>query len=421
MPRSPWELADVFRRYGAAFRQVAHATLSLMQTRVMTAIETCRTAALGGHVDVCDSCGFSSISYNSCRNRHCPKCQGAARQTWLAERESELLPVPYFHVVFTVPSAVADLALFNKRCLYEILFKTASQSLLRLAQDPKRLGARIGFLAILHTWGRNLLHHPHVHCVVPGGGLSKDRTRWITTRKPGYLLSIEALSSLFRGKFTAELKSAFDAGKLSFPSSLSPLADSSAFDLFLSRLRSQPWVVYCKPPFGGPQQVLRYLGRYTHRVALSNDSILAIDDGKVSFRFKDYRDGNRVKVMTLDATEFIRRFLLHVLPDSFQRIRHYGFLANRSRKRSITLCRRLISEAQAVAGDHEILPTPAAPLDSQPAADSSRSPRACPVCQTPLRTLELPRTRALVPPVSLAEPARISDPSRASPVCSAAA
>lgn len=379
MPRPRFELADVFRRYGSEFRKKGASVLSLAQRRVMSAIETCRTAALGGHFDVCDRCGFSAISYNSCRNRHCPKCQGQARLVWLEARERDLLPVPYFHVVFTVPQEIADLALFNKRPLYEILFRTASQTLLRIASDPKHLGARIGFLAILHTWGQNLLHHPHLHCVVPAGGLSPGKKTWIASR-PRFFLPVRVLSRLFRGLFTSQLQSAFQEGKLRFPGSLAPLAKKNAFDLFLSNLRSRDWVVYSKPPFGGPQQVLRYLGRYTHRVALANDRILAIDDGKVSFRYKDYRHGNKSKAMTLDAPEFIRRFLLHVLPDGFHKIRHYGFLANRARKPSVALCRRLIAETQPV------LPVASPAVGPLPALKDP-SPRSCPACRLPLRRI----------------------------------
>jgi hypothetical protein len=309
----------------------------------MQAIELCRTGALGGHVDQCDSCGYQSISYNSCRNRHCPKCQSLARARWLQERLSELLPVPYFHVVFTLPECIAALAMQNRKVVYNILFRAASETLRTIAADPKHLGAQIGFLAVLHTWGQTLLHHPHIHCVVPGGGLSPDRRRWVHGRGKKFFLSVRVLSRLFRGKFIAYLKQAHEEGKLNFKGTSQHLADPQAFKSFLRDASRSNWVVYAKPPFGGPAQVLDYLGRYTHRVAISNNRLLQLNNGKVTFRWKNYRHGNRPETMTLEADEFIRRFLLHILPNRFMRIRHFGFLANRNRDQNLALCRQLLN------------------------------------------------------------------------------
>lgn len=343
MPRSGWELADVFRRYGSDFRRQAATMLSLAQSRVMAAIEACRTAALGGHVDRCAGCGHEAVSYNSCRNRHCPKCQGSSRDKWLAARQQELLPVPYFHVVFTMPDTLASIALVNKRVVYGLLFSTVAKTLLTIAKDPKHLGADIGFFAVLHTWGQNLLHHPHLHCVVPGGGLSADRTRWVDckrSKKSGksFFLPVKVLSRLFRRLFLEGLTAAFNDGSLRFPGQLAPLSDRATFERHLAQARGKEWVVYAKHPFGGPEHVLRYLGRYTHRVALTNSRILSIDDGHVSFTWKDYRNGHQQRVMTLTAHEFIRRFLLHVLPDRFPKIRHFGLFASRHRTRNLDLC-----------------------------------------------------------------------------------
>lgn len=375
MARALLEVADVFRRYGPAFRQVFAAVLSLAQMRVMNAIETCRTAVLGGHVDLCDACGHQEISYNSCRNRHCPKCQGATRLKWLQKRESELLPVSYFHVVFTVPAAIADLALYNKRVVYGILFHATAVTLMTIARDPKHLGACIGFLAVLHTWGQTLLHHPHLHCVVPAGGLSLDHQRWISCR-PRFFLSVRVLSRLFRRLFLSELKTAYEKGQLHFDGKLAPLTAPAAFSVFLASARKSKCVVYAKAPFGGPVQVLRYLGRYTHRVALSNDRILAIDNDQVTFSFKDYADGNRIKTITLAAHEFIRRFLLHVLPARFLRIRHFGLFANRNRKQNIDTCRRLIS-----VSTREPLPALAPVSEIHPDEPiSEHRPKRCPQC-----------------------------------------
>ena len=309
----------------------------------MRAIEVCRTAALGGHVEQCSQCSLTRISYNSCRNRHCPKCQNTERARWLASRQAELLPVEYFHVVFTLPEEVAALAFHNQEVVYGILFRTAARTLLTIARNPQHLGAELGFFTILHTWGQNLLYHPHLHCVVPGGGPSPDGQRWIACR-PGFFLPVRVLSRLFRRLFLEALREAFTEGKLRFFGELAPLKDAAPFERYLAPLHEAEWVVYAKPPFGGPQQVLAYLGRYTHRVAISNQRLLAAENGKVAFQWKDYRRGSRDKsrVMTLEAGEFIRRFLLHTLPARFQRIRHCGWLANRHRRRKLALCRQLL-------------------------------------------------------------------------------
>jgi len=341
MGRFGLEVADVFRRYGKAFLQLHGASLSGAQHRVMTAIELCRTAALGGHVEQCNHCDHQRVAYNSCRDRHCPKCQSLARAEWLEKRESELLNVPYFHVVFTLPEPVAVLAYQNKEHVYDILFRTASDTLQTIAADPKHLGAEIGFFSVLHSWGQTLTHHPHLHIVVAGGGLSPGGTRWIACR-PNFFLPVKVLSRLFRRLFLEALEQAFDAGKLQFFSTLEPLRTRRAFLRYLAPLRGAEWIVYSKAPFDGPQQVLRYVSRYTHRVAISNDRLLDFEDGRVSFSWKDYRDNNQRKTMTLVAQEFIRRFLMHVLPKGFQRIRHYGFLANCCRGRKLALCRQLL-------------------------------------------------------------------------------
>lgn len=343
MPSPPLEVADIFRAVGPGYR--TQNRLSRQQLRTMRAIEICRTSTLGGHVKKCDQCGHIAISYNSCRNRHCPKCQSLARAKWLQQRQAELLPVPYFHVVFTVPEQIAALALQNKRVIYNILFQAVSQTLLKIAGDSKHLGARIGVLAVLHTWGQQLLHHPHIHCVVTGGGLAGSH--WISTKTKQFFLPVPVLRKMFRGKFLALLQEAFADGTLKFHNSLSVLNDAHAFHDYLKPLYHLNWVVYCKAPFGGPSQVLQYLGRYTHRVAISNHRLLAFEHGKVSFGYKDYRDPLATKVMTLDASEFIRRFLIHVLPSHFVRIRHYGFLANASRKTSLILCRTLLNQTAA--------------------------------------------------------------------------
>ena len=341
MDRPKFEVADVFRRYGEAYCQKHGASLSMAQRRVMSAIEVCRTAVLGGHLEQCDHCGHQRNAYNSCGDRHCPKCQSLARAQWLQHRQAELLNTEYFHVVFTVPDQIATIAYQNKRELYGILFRAVAETLRTIAADPKHLGAEIGFFAVLHTWGSNLLHHPHLHCVVPGGGLSPDSTAWIACQA-GFFLSVRVLSRLFRRLFLNYLVKAFDAGKLEFFSSLESLRDRHTFLDSLTPTRESEWVVYAKRPFAGPEQVLDYVGRYTHRVAISNNRLLDIAQGKVTFRYKDYRHDAQQKTMTLEAEEFIRRFLLHVLPEGFQRIRYYGFLANRYREQKLARCRQLL-------------------------------------------------------------------------------
>jgi hypothetical protein len=340
--RPDLEVADVLRRHGAEYRRDHDRHLGRAQRRVMAAVEACRTAALGGHAEHCSGCGLVRQAYNSCRNRHCPKCQGLARAQWLAERQAELLPVPYFHVVFTVPAQVAEIAFQNKAAVYAILFKAASEALRVAAADPRHLGAEIGVVAVLHTWGQNLHHHPHVHCVVPGGGLSVDGQRWVACR-PGFFLPVRVLSRLFRRLFLEHLQGAFEAGQLRFFSDLAGLADAGVFTAHLAELKRIEWVVFAKPPFGGPEQVLAYLGRYTHRVAIANSRLVGLDQGKVSFRWKDYRHHDKAKLMTLRADEFIRRFLLHTLPDGFHRIRHYGLFANGHRAAKLAQCRLLLA------------------------------------------------------------------------------
>ena len=341
MDRPRLEVGDVFRRYGDAYRQQHAGSLSRDQLRVMSAIEHCRTAALGGHVEQCDQCHFQRIAYNSCGDRHCPKCQSLARAQWIEDRQAELLDTQYFHVVFTLPEEIAAIAYQNKKVVYDILFRATSETLRTIAADPKHLGAEIGFFAVLHTWGQNLMFHPHLHCVVPGGGLSPDGSRWIPCRQ-GFFLPVRVLSRLFRRLFLELLEKAFDDGQLKFFSSLQELQDRKAFLRYLAPIRKNEWVVYAKKPFAGPQQVLDYVGRYTHRVAISNNRILNIEDGQVTFRYKDYRHGSQQKTMTLSADEFIRRFLLHVLPEGFHRIRYYGFLGNRYRKEKLERCRHLL-------------------------------------------------------------------------------
>jgi hypothetical protein len=345
MDRPRFEVADVFCCYGADYRQKHGASMSVAQRRVMTAIEVCRTAVLGGHLEQCDHCGHQRNAYNSCANRHCPKCQSLARAKWLEDRHSELLNTQYFHVVFTVPEEISTITHHNKRQVYGILFRAAAETLRTIAADPKHLGAQIGFFTVLHTWGSNLLHHPHLHCVVSGGGLSADGSQWIYCRN-GFFLSVRVLSRLFRRLFLEQLCNAFDAGNLEFFSSLESLQDPSAFRNYLAPLREVEWVIYAKRPFAGPEQVLDYVGRYTHPVAISNNRLLDIAEGKVSFRYKDYRHEAQQKTMTLQAEEFIRRFLLHVLPEGFQRIRYYGFLASRYRQQKLARCRDLLDTSQ---------------------------------------------------------------------------
>ncbi|MGI8835115.1 MAG: IS91 family transposase [Pyrinomonadaceae bacterium] len=371
--RPPLEVADIFRRHGYDFR-LTH-PLSPEQRRVMSAIERCRTAALGGHVDECDTCGHQRISYNSCRNRHCPKCQSLAKARWLEARLSDLLPVEYFHVVFTLPEQLAAVALQNKRVVYNLLFSAAAETLRTIAADPRHLGAEIGFLAVLHTWGQTLRHHPHLHCVIPGGGLSVDGERWRSCRQ-GFFLPVNVLARLFRRLFLQALVRAYDKGQLTFHGTSAYLAKPLAFNRLLASLRTREWWVYAKPPFGGPEQVLAYLGRYTHRVAISNHRLLSLKDGQVTFSWKDYARGQRQSLMTLKADEFIRRFLLHVLPRGFQRIRQFGLLANRRRRVQLARCRQLLGTSAQ--------PTQPLPDDYKSLYQTvtGESLEHCPACRT---------------------------------------
>ena len=367
------EVADIFRGHGAAWRRANAGHVSLGQLKVMSAIESCRTAALGGHVARCEKCSHTQIAYNSCRNRHCPKCQGAAAKEWLAAREAELLPVPYYHVVFTLPAAIADIAYQNKAVIYDLLFKASAETLITIAADPKHLGARVGVLSVLHTWGSALTHHPHVHMIVPGGGFALNGERWVACR-PNFFLPVRVLSRLFRRMFLERLDAAHRAGQLQFFGKHLALTNAQAFAAYLAPLRNSEWVVYSKRPFGGPEEVLRYLARYTHRVAISNRRLVTLDDKGVTFKWKDYRvDGpERYKLMTLDTHEFIRRFLMHVLPQGFHRIRYYGLLASAVR-------------ADNIARAREMLAVPLLPIDAIRAAttkpDESKSPEhPCPCC-----------------------------------------
>ncbi len=344
MGRPALEVADIFRDHGATWRAANAGHVSLAQLKVMSAIERCRTAALGGHVARCEDCEHTTIAYNSCRNRHCPKCQGAAARDWLTDRAAELLPVGYFHLVFTLPKQVADIAYQNKRVIYDLLFKASAETMLTIAADPKHLGARIGITAVLHTWGSAMPHHPHIHMIVPGGGLSPDDKEWISCQ-PGFFLHVRVLSRLFRRLFLEKLAAAHEAGHLRFFSHHTALADGAAFKRYLKPLRKAEWVVYAKQPFAGPEAVLAYLSRYTHRVAISNRRLIAADQRSVTFKWKDYRatGSARYKTMTLPTHEFIRRFLMHVLPKGFHRIRHYGFLANGNRAANVARARQLLA------------------------------------------------------------------------------
>lgn len=365
MSRPVLEVADIFRASGATYRAQQAGHLSLGQLRVMSAIEACRTQSLGGHVRRCEDCAHVEIAYNSCRNRHCPKCQAGAAYAWLDARRAELLPVPYYHVVFTLPVPIADIAYFNKAIVYDALFKAASEALLRIAADPKHLGAKIGVTMVLHTWGSALTHHPHVHCIVPGGGVSKDGASWVACR-PGFFLPVRVLSRLFRRLMLERLAAAHDAGTLRFFGDHLALKQRDAFRAFLRPLHRCDWVVYAKQPFAGPEQVLSYLARYTHRVAIANSRLLAFDGAEVRFKWKDYRSDGvaRRKVMTLAAGEFMRRFLLHVLPNGFHRIRHYGLFGNSARKANVARAKQLLAAPVA--------PTPS---DAAPAKE-----RVCPCC-----------------------------------------
>ena len=350
MSRPSLEVADIFHRHGAAWRAAHAGHLSLGQMKVMAAIESCRSAALGGHVEACEDCGHSRIAYNSCRNRHCPKCQGAAARVWLAERQADLLPVGYFHVVFTLPAEIADIAYQNKAVIYDLLFRAASETMLTIAADPKHLGARIGITAVLHSWGSAMTYHPHVHMIVPGGGISLDGTRWVHCRS-GFFLPVRVLSRLFRWLLLAKLADVHVGGRLQFFGNLAHLAEGRAFIALLATLRRKNWFVYAKPPFAGPEAVLNYLSRYTHRVAIANSRLIALDEAGVTFRYKDYRRNGRerYRTMALDPGEFIRRFLLHMLPNGFHRIRHYGLLASAGRAANIARARELLAAPQPKA------------------------------------------------------------------------
>jgi hypothetical protein len=379
MNQPPFEVADIIRQYGKAFIENNRSWLTYQHLRVLYAIEHCRTAALGGHIDGCSRCGYrADISYNSCGSRHCPKCLTHARDLWLAERNKECLPVGYFHVVFTLPHGLSWLALHNKKAIYDLLFRAAADTLREVTADPQWLGAEIGFLGILHTWGQNLQAHPHVHCILPAGGLSFDHQRWVHPRYA--FLPAKVLSKVFRGKFTASLKNAFRRGALQFPGTLQAIGTAMAFRAFLRTLFRKNWVVYAKPPFRGPQHLLQYLARYTHRVAISNHRIVNVADGQVTFRWKDYAHGGKQRLMTLSANEFLRRFLLHVLPKSFIRIRFFGFLAPRRRGALLPLCRRLLSDV------------PRPPLQLPAAAPLW----CCPRCGGPMRVIEKLRASQLV-------------------------
>jgi hypothetical protein len=373
------DVADVFRAHGPAYRDAQAGHLSLGQLKAMSAIEACRTAELGGHVERCDDCAHVRIAYNSCRNRHCPKCQGAAAQRWLQAREAELLPLAYFHVVFTLPAQIADIAFHNKAVVYDILFKAASETLLTIAADPKHLGARIGLTAVLHKWGSALTHHPHIHCIVPGGGLSLDGERWISCRK-SFFLPVRVLSRLFRRLFLERLKAAHAEGRLAFFAERARLNDGGVFAAAIAPLRRIEWVVYAKPPFAGPKSVLAYLARYTHRVAISASRLVSLEERGVTFRYKDYRVGgpDRRKLMTLAASEFMRRFLIHILPSGFHRIRHYGLFANAARAANLARARALLEPISA-------------PLPVDAANDNIAATDACPgpCCGGRMRLIEV--------------------------------
>lgn len=364
MSRPTFEVADVISRFGDELLRQGEVTPA--RRRVMRALLACRTAQLGGHVESCNNCDYRRIAYNSCRNRHCPKCQGSRQAQWLEDRAKDLLPVEYFHVVFTVPEEVAAIALQNKRALYGILFATSAATLRTIAADSRHLGAEIGFVSVLHTWSQMLQHHPHVHCVVPGGGLAPDG-RWIGCQ-PGFFLPVRVLGAMFRGKFVASMRAAFDRGELRFQGELQQLGERVAFARLLDTLMQKPWVVYSKPPFGGPEQVLKYLARYTHRVAIGNRRILDVDDSGVTFRWRDRADGSRSRTMKLSGVEFLRRFLLHVLPRGFQRLRHYGLLGNRKRATKLAVCRLLLGTT---------MPAPTVTVVPFETADDH-----CPACRT---------------------------------------
>jgi len=375
MTQPTLEVADIFRAGVGSFLEHSRARISWPQQKVIRAIERCRTAALGRHRDRCTNCGHDfGYSFNSCRNRHCPKCQTGARNRWIAARTRDLVPLAYFHAVFTVPHQLSQLMLQNKRVLYELLFRSVAATLLEVAANPKHLGAEIGFLCVLHTWGQTLIHHPHIHCVLPAGGFAPGRTRWVLPRYAGFFLPAQALSKVFRGKFTDGLRCLFRRKELAFHGSLQWLQEPRAFARFLHRLHRQDWVVYIKKPFAGPEHVLHYLARYTHRVAISNHRLLGRENGKVTFRWKDYAHGGKQRKMTLVAEEFIRRFLLHVLPKGFVRIRHYGWMAPRCRRERAALCRALLNQV--------VLPSKTTPPNPPPS-------RRCPFCGGVVAVIEM--------------------------------
>jgi hypothetical protein len=396
---STLEVADIFRDHGSAWRRTRAGHLSRGQLQVMSAIERCRSAALGGHVLCCEGCAEMQIAYNSCRNRHCPKCQGTAARRWLENRQADLLPVDYYHVVFTLPAAISDIAYQNKAVIYDLLFRAAAETLLSIAADPKRLGARLGITAVLHTWGSALTHHPHLHCIVPGGGLSLDGERWVAC-KPGFFLPVRVLSRLFRRLFLEKLSTAYHAGKLQFFGKHQHLAETSDFARYLAPLRNIDWVVYAKRPFAGPEAVLAYLSRYTHRVAISNSRLLMCDERGVTFRWKDYRTKERVrcKTMTLATDEFMRRFLIHVLPRGFHRIRHYGLFANHVRVKQVQRLRQLLSDDSVndMSVDNLTPKTETDTADHHP----NTSTYTCRSCGAPMIIIEsFEKQRPRAPPV----------------------
>ncbi len=376
MNRPPLEMADIVRLAGQSLLERSQRWINWQHHKVLLAITRCRTAALGGHRDRCSGCGHTAVSYNSCRNRHCPKCQGNARQRWLETREGELLPTPYVHVVFTLPREVAPLALQNKLVIYNLLFQASAETLLEIARDPRHLGAEIGFFSVLHTWNQRLQHHPHVHCVLAAGGLAPDHSHWISSHR-SFFLPVKVLSRVFRGKFVAGLRTAFREGKLQFHGHLIPLAQPRTFASWLRLLFRHDWVVYAKRPFGGPEHALRYLGNYTHRVAISNHRLVALAGHDVTFRWRDSAHGNKKRLMTLSVDEFLRRFLLHLLPRGFVRIRNFGFLANRQRALLLPLCFRLLQGPENI---------PATSVDISP--DRPHSPWKCPVCGATMHVVE---------------------------------
>src|SRR6516162_8900917 len=393
--RPALEVADIVRTHGDEFRQVHAASLSPRQKRVLRNIELCRTAALGGHLEQCDQCGHERHAYNSCADRHCPKCQSLARAKWLEKRQAELLPVEYFHVVFTLPEPLAKLSLQNKQEIYYLLFRATAETLETIAADPQHLGAQIGFFCILHSWGQTLHAHPHLHCVVPGGGISLDGNRWVACR-PGFFLPVKVLSRRFRKLYLRYLEQAYATGKLQFYGELRELSDPKRFAQYLAPLHDSEWVVYAKAPFGGPDRVLDYLGRYTHRVAISNNRLKEFKDGQVTFAYKDYKHEQRHKAMTVSADEFLRRFLLHVLPDSFQRIRHYGLLGNRHRAEHLARCRELLAMLPSI-------PQPTLTYRSRCQQLTGIDPLQCPKCNR--------GTMLRIPVLPIAEPATISNTS----------